>query len=233
MVTRDYYLVLGVARTAPSQEIRRAYRRQALERHPDHAGPEQTAEFQQLSDAYHVLADPRRRAAYDAELRQAEATPRFGPVTDLRRRPIRATEAEPLVPSRLASSLFRDFRAPYDVVEDTFSQLFRSFTGWGVPKSGWVEPIDIDVGLTREEAARDAVLEVGVPRFVVCPACEGTGADGWYPCRACDQTGVLEREVRVPLRIPASVPDGAVLETFVSRPGGPAAVIRARIRVSG
>jgi curved DNA-binding protein CbpA len=124
MVTRDHYLVLGVSRTAPQPEIRSAYKLRALERHPDHAGPGGAGEFQRLADAYRVLADPVRRAAYDAELRRIEARPR-GPVMDLRRGPPRAPAAEPLVPQQSRPWWLRELDEPHDAFEETFGELLR------------------------------------------------------------------------------------------------------------
>lgn len=61
----DYYALLGIEADADDEEVRRAWHRAALECHPDRAGPDATATFQQLSVAYTVLSDPDRRAAYD------------------------------------------------------------------------------------------------------------------------------------------------------------------------
>ena len=61
----DYYAILGISVDADVAEVRRAWRRLALEWHPDRAGPEATATFQRMRAAYEVLCDPRARAAYD------------------------------------------------------------------------------------------------------------------------------------------------------------------------
>jgi DnaJ-class molecular chaperone len=103
MIRRDHYLLLGVPRTAGPCEIRTAFKARALERHPDRAGTDATDEFRQLSDAYHVLADPARRAAYDSELKRRESQ-RTGPVTDLRRRPPPRPSAEPFADSAVFAS---------------------------------------------------------------------------------------------------------------------------------
>jgi molecular chaperone DnaJ len=232
MITRDYYLVLGVSRTAQPNEIRQAFRQRALERHPDHVGSGSTRDFQDLSDAYHVLFNPERRAAYDAELRRDEAMSR-GPVTDLRSRRAPVVGVEPLARSGWPSSLFHDFRAAHDVVEETFGQLLRSFTGWGERKSDQVQAIDVEVLLDPSEALDGAVLAIGVPASTVCPACDGTGIDGWYPCRLCGQSGLLEREIPVQVPVPPWLNDGTVIETSLARYGGRRTVLRTRIRLVG
>src|SRR5215471_17335744 len=65
---RDYYEVLGVARSATDQELKSAYRKLALQYHPDRnpeSAAESTEKFKEITEAYSVLADPQKRAAYD------------------------------------------------------------------------------------------------------------------------------------------------------------------------
>src|SRR5690242_15824041 len=73
----DHYAVLGVARTATAAELRRAFRMLALRHHPDRAGPEATATFQAIAEAYAILSEPIARAAYDARLHARETS--YGP----------------------------------------------------------------------------------------------------------------------------------------------------------
>src|SRR5881296_1211831 len=67
MAKRDYYQVLGVERNASAEEIKKTYRKRALEHHPDRNPGDKTAEerFKELGEAYEVLSDPQKRAAYD------------------------------------------------------------------------------------------------------------------------------------------------------------------------
>ena len=64
----DYYAILGVARSASEEDLRRAFRALALEHHPDRAGPESTTTFQAIAEAYAVLSEPAARANYDASV---------------------------------------------------------------------------------------------------------------------------------------------------------------------
>lgn len=67
MSTKDYYATLGVSVDATPAQVQRAYRTLAMRHHPDRVGPEGTDHFQQISEAYEVLRDPRRRASYNAK----------------------------------------------------------------------------------------------------------------------------------------------------------------------
>jgi DnaJ-class molecular chaperone len=71
MATKDYYAILGVSPSETPEGIRAAYRRAVQRTHPDHAGPEGAAAFQEVVEAHSVLSDPERRRAYDESLRRA------------------------------------------------------------------------------------------------------------------------------------------------------------------
>jgi molecular chaperone DnaJ len=65
MAQKNYYQILGVSRTATAEEIKKAYRKLALEHHPDRAGKEAEARFKEVNEAYQALSDPQKRANYD------------------------------------------------------------------------------------------------------------------------------------------------------------------------
>jgi DnaJ-class molecular chaperone len=77
MATKDYYAILGVPRTATPEEIKKAYRKLALEHHPDRAGKESEGRFKEVNEAYQVLSDAKKRANYD-QFGSAEAFGGFG-----------------------------------------------------------------------------------------------------------------------------------------------------------
>src|SRR5258708_2792593 len=67
MAKRDYYTVLGLSRDAPEEEIKKAYRKLAMKHHPDRNPEDKTSEdkFKEAKEAYEILSDPKKRAAYD------------------------------------------------------------------------------------------------------------------------------------------------------------------------
>ncbi|HXX67125.1 MAG TPA: DnaJ domain-containing protein [Polyangiaceae bacterium] len=155
MVSRNYYLVLGVASNESGEGIRSAYRDLAKQLHPDHVGPAGAAAFREITEAYDVLRDPSRRRDYDDSLRTHRTERRVSVRRDL-------AEVRPS--------------------EEALSCRFaRNFTGIGVPKGERVEALDVEIAISKEEAERGTRVCLGVPVFAPCGACRGRGCDdcGW------------------------------------------------------
>jgi curved DNA-binding protein len=81
MAAKNYYLILGVARSESPAAIRARYRDLARQFHPDVAGTQSTSAFREITEAYEVLADPAARRRYNEELAQGERVPLVEPVT--------------------------------------------------------------------------------------------------------------------------------------------------------
>jgi molecular chaperone DnaJ len=83
MAKRDYYETLGLAKNATEAELKQAYRRQAMKFHPDRnpGDPKAEAAFKEIKEAWEVLKDPRKRAAYDSSATPASAVPARGPAS--------------------------------------------------------------------------------------------------------------------------------------------------------
>ncbi len=166
---RDYYEVLGVSRTATAEEIKQAYRKLALQYHPDrNKEPDAEERFKEINAAYQVLSDPEKRAMYD----------RYGTVS-----PNGAT--------------YTDFRDPFDLFAEVFGNFGFDF-GFGQstnrPRRG--ADLRVDVELTYEEAAQGVEREIEIARQEVCPTCNGSRSDpGSQPerCRECRGTGQVRR----------------------------------------
>jgi molecular chaperone DnaJ len=227
METRDFYVLLGVDPAATPEGIRTAYRHLALRYHPDRAGTHSTRFFQDIVDAYRVLSDPERRASYDDGLRHARGTP--VPV----RRPVvvsvPAPQAEPLVPERV--SLRRDFEARDPPVEEVLERILRNFTGLRVPKSEKLDALNLEIRISPELAAFGGLLELAVPVFYPCPECHGDGHDGMYPCVACDESGMIEEEEPVQLRVRPATRDGDTYEVPLRGLGVHNLYLRVQLRV--
>jgi molecular chaperone DnaJ len=171
---RDYYDILGVSRNASGDDIKSAYRRLAKQYHPDvnrEAGAEE--KFKEVNEAYAILSDDQKRAAYD----------RFGHAG--------------LGGGGFGAGDFSGFG-----VEDIFESFFGSFSGTRTgtarraPRRG--PDLRHDLTISFEEAIAGVDKEVEFTRNEVCPTCRGSGAEpGTTPvrCSTCKGTGEV-RQVR-------------------------------------
>jgi molecular chaperone DnaJ len=175
---RDYYEVLGVERHVSDQEMKSAYRKLALQHHPDrNPGNEEVAEekFKEITEAYSVLADPQKRAAYD-QFGHAGVGSTGGWNPDF------------------SSTIFTDF-------EDIFGDFF-GFGGFGRSprqRTRASRGVDLryDLEITLEEAARGLETKIKIPRWETCSTCHGTGAKrGSEPvnCPACAGRGQIRHQ---------------------------------------
>ncbi len=233
---RDYYDILGVAKNAGADEIKKAYRKLAVKYHPDKNPGDKAAEdkFKELGEAYEALSDPDKRAAYDRYGHAAFSGPGGG-----------------------GGGGFHD---PMDIFSQmfggAFSGGFEEFFGGGgrSKRSGKQRGSDLryDLEITLEEAAKGVEKELEIERYVPCDACNAKGTKGTGgvktcptcggrgvvarqagifiqqstcpqcrgsgeiiadPCQSCHGEGRVQRESRIKLRIPAGVDTGTRLRS--------------------
>jgi len=178
---RDYYEVLGVSREASDQEIKSAYRRLAMQHHPDRnpsSQEESEEKFKEITEAYTVIADPQKRATYD-RFGHAGLGNMGGGSPDFN------------------STIFSDF-------EDIFGDLFgfgdvfgRSGRGRGRSRSAGGIDLRYDLEISLEEAAKGLETKIKIPRWEACQTCRGTGAKpGSRPatCSTCGGRGQLRQQ---------------------------------------
>src|SRR2546422_2090924 len=227
MAKRDYYDILGVKRDADEEEIKKAYRKLAIKYHPDKNPGDKTAEeqFKELGEAYEVLCDSQKRAAYD----------QYGHAAFDRR----------------AGGFGRGgFHDPFEVFREVFGggSIFDDLFGGGVRQDPNQPPrgddLRYDMGISFEDAAHGCEKEVTVTKPEKCDVCAGKGAEAGShvrqcttcggrgqvltsrgifsiaqtcphcqgagriiekPCKGCRGTGRRERTSKITLRIPAGV----------------------------
>lgn len=211
---RDYYEVLGVSRDATIDEIKKAYRRLALQYHPDRNPGNKEAEekFKEIAEAYEVLSDPEKRALYD----------RYGHAAFDRAATTTAQQG----------SSFGGFHDPFEIFREVFGtgSIFDELFGTG-QTTGYAstqgEDIHYDLTLTLEEVATGCEKEVQIRRAVPCPHCNGAGAEprsGYTTCRTCRGHGFVEQQLGGFFRFRQTCPDcrgeGRVIRTPCSKCGG-------------
>lgn len=172
MSKRDYYEVLGVSRSADRDALKRAFRQKAQQYHPDvNKSPEAEVQFKEINEAYQVLSDDQRRAAYD----------RFGH-------------------DGLRNMGFDNFDGGFSDLGSIFEEFFGGFGMGGnarsrrQPRAG--ADLRVDVKLTFEEAVFGTERELEVPRLETCDRCSGTGAEpptAPVSCSNCGGSGEVRR----------------------------------------
>lgn len=169
MQKRDYYEILGVRKDSSEQEIKSAYRKLAIQHHPDkNAGDKEAEEkFKEGAEAYSVLSDPDQRARYD----------RFGHAG-----------------VNSSAGGFQGFDP--DVFSD-FSDILGDFFGFGGSRRQPNQPgrgadLRYDLEINFMEAVAGVKTKIKIPRQETCQSCRGTGADpkeGLSTCTACQGQG--------------------------------------------
>ncbi len=241
-MSKDYYQILGVSRTASPDELKKVYRRLAMKFHPDKNpdDPGAAERFKEISEAYEILSNPEKRQEYDT----------FGTVG-----------------GRMAEG-YRDFDMGFGVgFGGLFDDILEGFFGRSGRRSAAHRGADFryTLSITLEEAAKGAEKEITLSRLESCEDCRGTGAQpgsrskacsacrgsgqvrfsrGFLtvsqtchrcggegqvidsPCRLCRGEGRVRRERTVAVKIPGGVETGTRLrltgEGEAGMKGGPA-----------
>ena len=173
MSKRDYYEVLGVSRDADEKEVKKAYRRIAMKYHPDRNpdAPDAEDKFREASEAYEILSDREKRAAYD-QFGHAGVDPQMG-----------------------AGGGFQGSFS--DIFGDVFGDIFGG--GGGRARSGPQRGADLryTLDISLEDAVRGATVKIRVPTLVSCEPCDGSGAKpGTSPvtCTTCGGAGQVRMQ---------------------------------------
>ncbi len=223
---RDYYEILSVERSCDGAALKASFRKLAMEHHPDRNNgcQEAAGRFKEINEAYSVLSDPQKRAAYD----------RFGHAGV----------------NGMNGGGRGGFNDVHDIFNDVFGDVFGDMFGRGQRSNGPARGQDLryDLEITLEQAYAGAQVEIKVPAAIPCDTCDGSGAkpgttatacvacggvgrvrrsQGFFqvetacprcggagrvlldPCQTCAGHGQVRRERVLEVRIPAGVDDGS------------------------
>ncbi len=175
---RDYYEILGVEKTASKEDIKKAYKKLALQYHPDRNKEKDAEEkFKEISEAYAVLSDDEKRKAYD-NYGHAGFDQRY-------------TEED----------IFRNVNFD-DIFGDMFGgSIFDMFFGGRRERRG--QDIHVEVEINFEDVIKGIKKQVTIKKNTPCDACEGTGAKDaiFKTCETCNGRGAQIRQQRTPFGI--------------------------------
>ncbi len=174
MRNKDLYMILEVSKTATMEEIKKAYRKKALQYHPDRNpdNPEAEEKFKEASEAYSILSDPKKREIYD-------------------------TYGYDALKGNYGHSNFSDFGSIFDDFGDIFGDFLGDFFGFGSTRRNRRrkgEDIWLEFSITLEEAAKGVEKEIEIDRKEICSVCNGSGVEKGYKkevCRTCGGTGKI------------------------------------------
>ena len=208
---KDYYKVLGVARGASSEEIKKAFRKLARKYHPDVNPGDNKAEtrFKEINEAYEVLSDSDKRKKYDTLGPNWQE--QFGPGFSERR--------------SYYSGSSNGGRYPFDVDPtgaSGFSDFFEALFGRGNVNTGATgsrtrtdmrkrtgDNIEQPVDITLQEAYVGGSRTFNIQSTEICPACQGIGEVASRPCMNCVGQGSIPRNKRIQVKIPPGVDNGS------------------------
>jgi DnaJ-class molecular chaperone len=205
MLPKSYYLILGVSRSETTRGIREAFVNLIKRYNPDRLGAARAYFFQEILDAYHVLADPERRRHYDRGLDDAVAEADRSPAAILMGSDNPNNLLQPL-------AIFRNFTIKDVVFQAALARISERLTSAQPPTQESPTPLITRVILSTDEAARGGVLSLDLPTCSPCESCGGSGREGMFSCSWCDGEGLIEEQETVAVQFGPMIGDGARID---------------------
>ncbi|MBI4158992.1 molecular chaperone DnaJ [Candidatus Woesearchaeota archaeon] len=178
MTKRDYYEILGVSKTSNKEDVKKAYKKLALQHHPDKGGDAE--KFKEISEAYAVLSDDTKRQQYN-QFGHAGFDQRYS-----------------------QEDIFRNVNFD-DIFNEVFGRrgdnIFDMFFGGSRERRG--NDLRYDLEINFEEAAFGVEKKIKIPKLIQCNECEGTGADRGHlvKCATCNGAGETRKTTRTPFGV--------------------------------
>lgn len=196
---RDYYEILGVAKSASADELKKAFRRKAVELHPDRGGDEE--KFKELNEAYEVLKDPSKRQRYD----------QFGHAG------VGSSAASDGNPFAGFGGGFNGQNVNFDFGDlglgDIFSSFFGGSQGGQRPRQARGSDVETRIEISFEEAVFGTDVNLKLNLEDVCSHCKGTTAEPGYELKTCGTCGGAGQVVTATRTIFGNIQQAAVCPT--------------------
>jgi DnaJ-class molecular chaperone len=190
---KDYYMVLGITRSADLNKIKKAYRKIVKNYHPDATQTANSEKFKEVTEAYQTLSDDAKRRRYDMELNQSRA-------------PVMA--AHPMEAAQRRSPFIDDFYSMFSHVDDFFEGFLPGFFDRGRKIRTIEKDLYVEVILSPGEALTGGLLPVTVPVIEPCPQCHTTGLWNGFFCHTCNGKGTIQSQRRFSLSFPPHTAHG-------------------------
>ncbi len=179
---KNYYTILGVARDASLEEIKKAYRNLVRKYHPDMGDHADVERFLEVQEAFEVLRDRQKREAYDEKIELSRQS------------------------SRLVEERWRDIFSDLELLLHQFHEYAEGppfGEGQGEAPPAYVEEgLTVDIIVTPDEAQKGGRIRLDVPVTIECPHCEGSGVIFPYVCFYCNGRGIIHQTRSVFIQIP-------------------------------
>ncbi|WP_069804458.1 DnaJ C-terminal domain-containing protein [Thermogemmatispora onikobensis] len=200
MEYKDYYKILGVARGASADEVKKAFRKLARKYHPDVNPGDRFAEekFKEINEAYEVLSDPEKRRKYDAL--GPNWQDQFAGFSGFRRSYPYGSGRSSTIDFDSNSGFSDFFEALFGRSARTPRQEFRRRAG---------DNIEQPVEVTLREAYTGGTRTFNIQSTEICPVCQGIGEVHGRACATCGAQGTVVRSKKIQVKIPPGVDNGS------------------------
>lgn len=189
MTAKDYYQILGVQKNATKEEIKKAFKKLAMQYHPDRAPDDKKTEyeekFKEINEAVSILGDDKKRQQYD-QFGSAAFSGGMGGNGGFQQ----GFDYSDIM-SQFRSGMFGDF-------DDVFDHLFGGSSGGGRHRVRRGADLLYEMEITLEDAYTGASKTILLHKLERCTECQGKGAHQFEPCHHCQGSGYLKRTQRTP-----------------------------------
>ncbi len=200
MALKDYYFILGISPDTRREGLRAAFRQLAKKFHPDKAGCDQTAAFQDITEAYEVLSDPEKRKCYNNKLLKEEK---------------KKKDRVPVYKASRKQKNRDTFFASHSS-DSSFNRHWESMPREFEKGKADSHVVEMDAYMTSLEACSGTSARFNIGVNATCWLCGGTGSDFIFMCSRCNGSGTTIVEKSVEIDLPPNLTHGSQIKTSIA-----------------